>query len=733
MRNTFYADRPYIENEYELAEWDESSGIPPAEINRKVREFAASAADMHPALIVANCYRIMLEEAQISLNGRTPFPDKIRHGAVYKRDASASVLEMYFRERYDKALYRYCPQAWAHRKFLALSGISIPDVDVWHTVLDWERTLRLGPRGMLDALYASMHRMENEGKLDEERKVFFDAEIMAFEALITYIKRLRAAAEKMGLDEYAEALEHILTAPPATLYQVLCLSHIMLNVVEIGRERCRSLGAVDELYLPYYISDLEKGILTPESAKEMFRYFWQKIAAEKRYADQPICLGKTWKDDSSPAAELILIMLEAYEELNIHNPKIHVRCAENMSDVLLTKVADMIRKGNSSIVLVNDETVLKGYEKIGIPRETADKYIPIGCYESAIPGLEDARICAAWINLAKPCEYAISGGRDMLGGLYVGQHTNEPQSWEEFLECYFSYLHEHCQMVMDNINEQAPFAYLANPSPYYSGSIESCVERGRDVFDRGMEYRNQSVKCFAIATAVDSLLAVKKYVFGEKAVTLGELREILKNDWQGAEALRTRIMNDKTKYGNNIEEADSLAVMIFDFCAKEIIGKPTSTGGVFRMGCDSVNMAEDYGGYTAASADGRAARAPLSKNMRPVNGMEKSVTSFISSVCKIDNSIFVNGAPLDFAIHPSAVEGEAGLAALKNLIRVFLLNGGFAIQGNVLDLNTLLDAREHPEKYPTLQVRVCGWNEYFVNMSKTVQDDFIKRITGLEK
>ena len=86
MRNTFYADRRYIENEYELAEWDESSGIPPAEINRKVREFAASAADMHPALIVANCYRIMLEEAQISLNGRTPFPDKIRHGAVYKRD-----------------------------------------------------------------------------------------------------------------------------------------------------------------------------------------------------------------------------------------------------------------------------------------------------------------------------------------------------------------------------------------------------------------------------------------------------------------------------------------------------------------------------------------------------------------------------------------------------------------------------------------------------------------------
>ena len=145
-------------------------------------------------------------------------------------------------------------------------------------------------------------------------------------------------------------------------------------------------------------------------------------------------------------------------------------------------------------------------------------------------------------------------------------------------------------------------------------------------------------------------------------------------------------------------------------------------------------MCDGYGRRCAATPDGRLAREPLSKNMRPVNGMEKNgVTAYIQSVCKIDNSDMVDGAPLDFVVHPSAVEGEEGIEAMKALVRIFFNGGGFAIQGNIIDLNTLLDAKAHPEKYPTLQVRVCGWNEYFVNMHEKVQNDFIKRTAGIEQ
>ena len=734
MYTDFYSDRKLIENEYEEAEWDESSGLSPAEIDKKMRAFAAENVKMPSALVIANLYKIMLENAQLGINPHTMFPDKLRHGGKYVRDASPSVLEMIARDRYDKTFFRRCPPAWGQRKMLALSGISAPDTDVWHTVLDWERVIRLGAKGMLDAIQNAKQEKEANGTLTAEQADFYNAEIIAFEALLTYMRRLLAASEKAGLTEYCDALTVLLEQPPQTLYQVLCFSHIMLNVIELGRERCRSYGPIDELYTPFYVADLKNGILTPESTKEMLRYFWQKVTAEKRYADQPICIGKAWKHDDSPAAELIMIMLDAYEELKIHNPKIHVRCNKNMSDKFLTKLAHMIREGSSSMVLISDETVFRGYEQIGIPRQIADKYIPIGCYESTIMGLEDSRICSAWINLAKACEYTITGGKDLLGKLYVGQRTAEPKTWDEFLATYYSYLHEHCDLVMNNVNVQAPFAYEANPSPYYSGSIESCVERGKDVFDGGMVYRNQSIKCFAIATAVDSLLAVKKFVYELRRVTLSELRDILGNNWNGAEDLRVKIMKDPVKYGNNIPEADDLARDIFDFCAKEIIGKPTSMGGVFRLGCDSVNMAEIYGNSTGATADGRLAHEPLSKNMRPVNGMErKGVTAFIQSICHLHNDTFVDGAPLDFIVHPSAVEGEEGLEAMKALIRIFFRKGGFAIQGNILNLDTLLDAQAHPEKYPTLQVRVCGWNEYFVNMSEKIQNDFIKRVSGIEK
>lgn len=747
MYTEFYKDRPYIENEYQEAEWNTQSGLSPEEIEKQIRAFAIqNHGKMHQALITAHAYKIMLENAQLGLNPHSMFPDKIRHGGKYERDASPSVLEMYMREHYENTFLRRCPAAWAQRRLLISTGLAAPDTDVWHVVYDWNDVIKLGARGLLERIkrekakkttayrQTEQQMTEEETMLTKEQEIFYDAEIMAFEALITYMERLLAESDRLGLTYYSDALRVLLHEPPKTLYQVLCLSHIMLNVIEIGRERCRTYGPVDEMYAPFYANDKANGILTKESATEMFRYFWQKVAAEKRYADQPICIGKAWKSDDCEAAELIEVMLDAYTELEIHNPKIHVRCAKNMSDKLLARLCEMIRKGSSSMVLVNDEVVFAGYEKIGIPREIANGYVPIGCYESTVMGLEDSRICASWINLVKACEYTITGGRDLLGKLYIGQHTEEPKTWEEFLATYYSYLKEHIDTVINCVDVQAEHAYEANPSPYYSGSIRSCVERGKDVFDCGMVYRNQSLKAFAIATAVDSLLAVKHFVYERGAVTLSELRTILENNWQGAELLRAEIMKDPVKYGNNIPEADDLAHDIFKFCAENIIGRPTSTGGVYRLGCDSVNMAEGYGSRTGASADGRLAREPLSKNMRPVNGMEKNgVTAFIQSVCKLDNTDFVDGAPLDFVVHPSAVEGEEGLEAMKALIRVFFAGGGFGIQGNIINLDTLLDAKAHPEKYKTLQVRVCGWNEYFVNMHEKVQNDFIKRTMGIEQ
>ena len=119
--------------------------------------------------------------------------------------------------------------------------------------------------------------------------------------------------------------------------------------------------------------------------------------------------------------------------------------------------------------------------------------------------------------------------------------------------------------------------------------------------------------------------------------------------------------------------------------------------------------------------------------MRPVNGMEfAGITGFIRSMLALDQGLFIDGAPLDFMLHPSAVSGEKGRRVLGQIIKSYFAGGGQMIQGNIVSAEMLEKAVADPDSYRNLQIRVCGWNEYFVNMKPEIQKDFIERAKGLE-
>ncbi|MFW6261794.1 MAG: glycine radical domain-containing protein, partial [Spirochaetota bacterium] len=104
------------------------------------------------------------------------------------------------------------------------------------------------------------------------------------------------------------------------------------------------------------------------------------------------------------------------------------------------------------------------------------------------------------------------------------------------------------------------------------------------------------------------------------------------------------------------------------------------------------------------------------------------VTSLMNSVSKLDGLATPNGAVLDVTLHPSAVAGEEGLDKMVAMIRSYFASGGYALQFNVLDPQTLRHAQEHPERYASLQVRVTGWSVYFTTMSTDEQNQYIRRI-----
>ena len=195
MYTEFCKDRPYIQNEYEEADWNTASGLEPRVIDRMIRDFAAANPKMPAPLVMAHGYRLLLENAQLSLNPHTMFPDKLRHGGEYKTTATQSVLEVYSRERYENALMRGCPAIRSERNVLRFSGVAVPDTDVWHTVVDWSEVLRLGAPGLLHRAEEAKRAKQADGTLTDRQAVFYDAVIIAFAAMLTYMRRLLAEAE----------------------------------------------------------------------------------------------------------------------------------------------------------------------------------------------------------------------------------------------------------------------------------------------------------------------------------------------------------------------------------------------------------------------------------------------------------------------------------------------------------------------------------------------------------
>ena len=729
MKRNFDADRPFLENEFQQAAWDDTTGLRPDALKQGMWEIVKANPELPMILLRGKVFSFLAENARLALNPHSIFSGKMDLGVQFGEFATQGVYSDLYSKANAEVLKRADPELCAQKELAERMGVGFGVADFWHTMPDWAEILRLGFPGMLQRLRLAEEEKRRAGTLTQEQEWFYRSAAEHVQACISYTGRLRALAAKNDLWEWEACLAAIAQGAPQTLYQAMQTSLIYLELEEMGVERGRTLGRLDVLYAPYYRKALAEGA-SREEIKDLFRYFFLRFHAARRFASQPIAIGGHTEDGADGDEELILLMLEVYRELNIRNPKIQVRVHPGLSEKILRFCMELIRQGKSSVVFLNDETVINAYGRIGIPREEAAKYVPFGCYEPMLPGMEDAMIGASWCNMAKAAEFAMNGGRDPGTGETLTCAT--PETFENF-EDFYSAIKTHVRQILRFIRRaiagELPHTMEINPSPLYSASIASCVERGKDVFGGGMRYHNVSIKCFGVATLTDAVLAVKRFVFEKQEIGFEQFRQVLAQNWQGHEMLRQKILNDPCKYGNNCPEADEIACDLYRCIAEEVVGKDTGFGGKYRLGGDSITNCIGFAQKMGATPDGRRAGEPVSKNFCPSAGMEKNgVTAYLESVGKLDYADFADAAVVDFTLHRSAVEGEAGLEAMLALLRYAFRKGVFALQGNVLDAAELLDARTHPEKYQDLQVRLCGWNEYWIHMEPVKQDAFLKRL-----
>lgn len=723
----FEENRAHIENEFEMAVFDKETGMSVEQLTEYLRNVQANETCTPRPLVCANAYAYLLDHVQLAMNEHTPFSVKFNIGVDYSSFASYDIfhMELFLAQR-EKILKEKLPEDLERMKNDGMTSGTW--TDFWHTVPYWDNLMQKGFPGILESAEQSKQKMLSSGKYEEKQIVFLDSVIICYRAILRLLKRIHAYSLNFSVPEFSECICNLAQRPPQSLYEVMQFSILYLYFEELGCERARTLGDIDRLYFPYYQKDLERGV-PEEDLDDMFRYFFLHFTATKRYAQQPFTIGGKNEDGTDRAGSLTLRILEIYDDLKIYDPKIHLRYHKNLKEAVLEKAASMIRNGHNSICLINDDAVFAGYEAIGIPKTDAQNYVILGCYEPIIMGSEEGEIGVSWLSLAKPVEFALNGGKDMITGRQWGPVTEEePDSFDGFLNIFFEQLDACVDFHVAFAEKQSEYNTVINPSPIYSSSFPACIEKGMDVHEYPLRYNNMGIKLFGMATVVDSLSAIKNYVFDRKALSLAQLRGALKANWAGYEALRQKLWEDEEKYGNNRELPDAILMKIVGHLKEKYCSKPLRRGGRLRVGLDSVVECVYLGNITPATPDGRKAGEPLSKNLCASEGKDTAgITALMQTVLKIDASAFINSAPLDFMLHPSAIEGEKGLKDFVSLVKIFFANGGFALQGNVLNKETLLEAQKNPEKYASLQVRVCGWNEYFVKMTREKQELFIGR------
>ena len=551
-----------------------------------------------------------------------------------------------------------------------------------------------------------------------------------------------------------------------------------------------SPGRFDQYMYPYYKKDMEAGTITREFAQELMDCIWVKLndlnkcrdaASAEGFAGyslfQNLIAGGQNKDGEDVTNDLSFMCIQASMHVHLPAPSLSVRVWNGSPHEFLIKAAELTRTGIGLPAYYNDEVIIPALQNRGLSLEDAREYNIIGCVEPQKAGKTEGWHDAAFFNMCRPLELVFSNGMDKgeMVGIPTGDVT-QMKTFDEFFDAYKKQM-EYCISLLVNADNAIDVAHAERcPLPFLSCMIDDCLKEGKSVQEGGAVYNFTGPQGFGIANMADGLFAIRKLVYEDKKVSMKELKEALawnydkgldaqsagdmtemimkamqkagRNvDASTAEGLLKTFMGMKPgeqktqrfkeihdmidevpKFGNDIPEVDYFAREVAYTYSKPLQKYNNPRGGKFQAGLYPVSANVPLGGQTGATPDGRYAHTPVADGVSPSAGKDvKGPTAAATSVSRLDHFIVSNGTLFNQKFHPSALSGREGLEKFVALIRGYFDQKGMHMQFNVVDRQTLLDAQEHPEKYKHLVVRVAGYSALFTTLSRSLQDDIIRR------
>jgi formate C-acetyltransferase len=625
-----------------------------------------------------------------------------------------------------------------------------------HTVLDD----KIYDKGLVDfqknidesiAALDFLHDAFAHKKIEELR-----AMKIAADALIRYAKRHAEKAKELlkkekdskrreELKKIAEICTHVPAHAPRDFWEALQYYwFIHLGVItEVNPWDAFNPGRLDQHLYLFYKKGLEDGTLTEETAKELLQLFWLKfnnhpappkvgVTAEESntYNDFALInMGGVKADGSDGVNELSYLILDVVEEMRIPQPSSMVQISKKTPDLFLKKALRIVRTGFGQPSIFNTDEIIQELLRQGKTIEDARNGGASGCVETGAFGKE-CYILTGYFNLVKVLEITLNNGVDPRTGRKIGLQTGDPTKFKSFDQIFNAFQRQlkhfvDIKIMGNNIIECLYAEHL--PVPFLSLLISDCIANGKDYNDGGARYNTTYIQGVGLGTITDSLAAIRYQVFDEKQVTLSQLFEALKADFKGCEKLRLTLLNKTPKYGNDDDYADQIMKAIFEAYVDAVDGRPNMKGGTYRINLLPTTVHVYFGKVVGATPDGRKSAEPLSEGVSPVQGADvKGPTAVIKSVSKIDH-VKTGGTLLNQKFAPELLADEEGLDKLAHLVRTYFKLDGHHVQFNVVNAEILRDAQKHPEKHKDLLVRVAGYTDYFVNLTKALQNEIIKR------
>jgi formate C-acetyltransferase len=613
----------------------------------------------------------------------------------------------------------------AARTYLKAYPLELPG-QRGHCELDLAPVMALGLDGLVAQVRA--HSAAATGEKAATYRAFLDAlaglSRMIENAAQDVAEGLADAspARRSELRAITASCQRIAHGPPTTFRDAIqLLWFITLGVMHAEQAWLVGPGHMDRTLWPFYERDVAEGRLTRAAALELIECLYLLINAYIRDGlAMPVMVGGRDAQGADVTNALSYLCLDALRRTRLIYPTVGICWHAGTPTALLDLAVDLMGHGYPNPAVFGDETIQRGLRALGVPPEEACRYINSTCVEITPSGASNVWVASPYYNTCGLLreEIAAQAAADAPAPTFAA-----------FLEQYRQRLAAAIAEGVAEQNEARRQRQAHMRRPLQSVFTRDCIARGRDIEDGGARYNWIECSFIGLANLADALYVIREEVYRQQRLTLREMQAVLAADFVGHEAVRQRWLNRYPKYGQGIEDVDEVLAEVLRFivatCAQF---KVEPDGSAYVPGAFAWVQHERMGRETGATPDGRRGGFPFADGCGPAQGREcHGPTAAILSVTHWVHSPMIGGLAYNLKFNRSLFRSPTGFEGLRTLLLTYLQRGGFEAQVNVIDNETLKKARDAPELYRDLIVRIGGYTDYFTRLSLEMQEELIQR------